>query len=35
MENINKKNTSLTEENNLIKENDSNKVEWINYLMKD
>ena len=31
MENINKKNTSLTEENNLIKENDLNKVEWINY----
>ena len=31
MENINKKNTSLTEENNLINENDSNKVEWINY----
>ena len=31
MENINKKNTSLTEEKNLIKENDLNKVEWINY----
>lgn len=31
MENINKKNTSLTDENNLNKENDLNKVEWINY----
>ena len=31
MENINKKNTSLTEDNYLIKENDLSKVEWINY----
>ena len=31
MENINKKFSSLTDENNIIKDNDLNKVEWINY----